>query len=125
MFWKYNYQGAFWTLLILMLSGFPGDQFERSEIENADIFVHAFLYAVLFFLLAVGFLKQSSFNRLKVFTLRKVFVLTVSYGALIEVMQATIFVNRSFQLSDIVFNTVGALMGFACFGAIYGVRKYI
>ncbi len=125
MFWKYNYQGALWTLLILMLSGFPGDQFERSKIENADIFVHAFLYAVLFFLLAVGFLKQSSFNRLKVFTLRKVFVLTVSYGALIEVMQATIFVNRSFQLSDIVFNTVGALMGFACFGAIYGVRKYI
>ncbi|HAQ72202.1 VanZ family protein [Salibacteraceae bacterium] len=125
MFWKYNYQGAFWTLLILMLSGFPGDQFERSEIENADIFVHAFLYAVLFFLLSVGFLKQSSFNRLKVFTLRKVFILTVSYGALIEVMQATIFVNRSFQLSDIVFNTVGALMGFACFGAIYGVRKYI
>jgi VanZ family protein len=125
MFWKYNYQGAFWTLLILMLSGFPGDQFERSEIENADIFVHAFLYAVLFFLLSVGFLKQSSFNRLKVFTLRKVFILTVSYGALIEVIQATIFVNRSFQLSDIVFNTVGALMGFACFGAIYGVRKYI
>ena len=125
MFWKYNYQGAFWTLLILMLSGFPGDQFERSEIENADIFVHAFLYAVLFFQLSVGFLKQSSFNRLKVFTLRKVFILTVSYGALIEVMQATIFVNRSFQLSDIVFNTVGALMGFACFGAIYGVRKYI
>jgi len=125
MFWKYNYQGAFWTLLILMLSGFPGDQFERSEIENADIFVHAFLYAVLFFLLSVGFLKQSSFNRLKVFTLRKVFILTVSYGALIEVMQATIFVNRSFQLSDIVFNTVGAIMGFACFGAIYGVRKYI
>lgn len=125
MFWKYNYQGALWTLLIFMLSGFPGDQFERSEIENADIFVHAFLYAVLFFLLSVGFLKQSSFNRLKVFTLRKVFILTVSYGALIEVMQATIFVNRSFQLSDIAFNTVGALIGFSCFGAIYGVRKYI
>ncbi len=125
MFWKYNYQGITWALLILMLSGFPGEQFERSQIENADIFVHTFLYAVLFFLLSVGFLKQTTFKRLKIFTLRKTFIITVFYGILIEVLQATVFINRSFQMSDIVFNTVGALLGFTCFGAIYGVRKYI
>ena len=125
MFWKYNYQGITWALLILMLSGFPGEQFERSQIENADIFVHTFLYAVLFFLLSVGFLKQTTFKRLKIFTLRKTFIITVFYGILIEVLQATVFINRSFQMSDIVFNTVVALLGFTCFGAIYGVRKYI
>lgn len=125
MFWKYNYQGISWALLILMLSGFPGEQFERSKIDNADIFVHSFLYAVLFFLLSVGFLKQTTFKSLKIYTLRKTFFISVVFGALIEVLQATVFINRSFQLSDIVFNTVGALLGFACFGAIYGIRKYI
>ena len=125
MFWKYNYQGISWALLILMLSGFPGEQFERSKIDNADIFVHTFLYAVLFFLLSVGFLKQTTFKNLKIYTLRKTFFISVVFGALIEVLQATVFINRSFQLSDIVFNTVGALLGSACFGAIYGIRKYI
>ena len=125
MFWKYNYPGISWALLILMLSGFPGEQFERSKIDNADIFVHTFLYAVLFFLLSVGFLKQTTFKSIKIYTLRKTFFISLVFGALIEVLQATVFINRSFQLSDIVFNTVGALLGFACFGAIYGIRKYI
>lgn len=125
MFWKYNYQGIFWALMILVLSGLPGEQFERSQIENADIFVHTVLYAVLFFLLAVGFLKQSTFKHLKVFTLRKTFLICVVYGTVIELLQETIFINRFFQISDIIFNTVGALIGFACFGAVYGVRKYI
>ena len=125
MFWKYNYQGISWAVLILLLSGFPGEQFERSSIENADIFVHTLLYAVLFFLLSVGFLKQTTFRSLKIYTLRKTFLISVVYGFLIEVLQATVFINRSFQISDIIFNAVGALLGFACFGAIYGVRKYI
>jgi VanZ family protein len=125
MFWKYNYPGISWALLILMLSGFPGEQFERSKIDNADIFVHTFLYAVLFFLLSVGFLKQTTFKSIKIYTLRKTFFISLVFGALIEVLQATVFINRSFQLSDIVFNTVGALLGFACFGGIYGIRKYI
>ena len=125
MFWKYNYQGVSWALLILVLSGFPGEQFDRSKIENADIFVHAFLYAVLFFLLSVGFLKQTTFKGLKIYTLRKTFFIAVVYGIVIEVLQATVFINRSFQLSDILFNAVGALLGFACFASIYGVKKYI
>ena len=124
MFWKYNYQGISWAIFILILLGLPGDKFERSKLEYADLAIHAFLFGVLAFLLAVGFLKQSSYKKLRVMTLRKVLILCVVYGIIVEILQATIFIHRTIELSDMVLNAVGALIGLSVFGAIYGIKSY-
>lgn len=125
MFLRYNYQGIGWALFILLLCGLPGKQFERSEVVNADAAIHAFLFGMLFFLLAVGFIKQSTFRQLRVHTLRKVFVLTVAYGVLVEFLQATVFIDRSIELSDMLFNGLGSLIGMFVFISIYGKRAYL
>lgn len=125
MFLKYNYQGLLWALFILVLCGLPGDQFEQSKLVNADIAIHIFLYAVLFFLLSVGFVKQSAYRILKEHTLRKVFLITVVYGILVEFLQGTVFIGRSIELSDMVFNGVGAMIGMLVFMSIYGRKAYL
>jgi VanZ family protein len=125
MFFRYNYQGLSWALFILVLCGLPGDQFERSKLVNADLAIHVFLYAVLFFLLSVGFIKQTSYRILREQTLRKVFIITVVYGVIVEVLQGTVFIGRSIELSDMMFNAVGSLIGMLVFMSIYGRRAYL
>jgi VanZ family protein len=125
MFFRYNYQGIGWALFIMLLCGLPGEQFERSKMVNADAAIHSFLFGVLFFLLAVGFIKQSTFSYLRVHTLRKVFVITLAYGVLVELLQATVFIDRSIELSDMLFNGLGSLIGMVVFMSIYGKRAYL
>lgn len=125
MFWKHNYQGVAWAALILLLFGLPGDQFDKSRYDHGDVFVHMMMFGVLFFLLSVGFIKQHAFPFLKRNTLRKVFVVTVLYGVLVEMLQGTIFIDRSIQVSDMAFNAVGALFGLGVFASIYGIKSYL
>lgn len=125
MFLKYNYLGLSWAVLILVLCGLPGDQFESSKVENVDFVIHMILFGVLSFILTEGFIKQSSFRGLRKQTMRKVFVLAVVYGVVIEFLQGTIFIGRSIELMDMVFNTLGAATGLTVFGAVYGVKGYL
>ncbi|NQV53421.1 MAG: VanZ family protein [Flavobacteriales bacterium] len=125
MFLKYNYLGVAWAVMILVLCGLPGDQYDGSKVQNADLAIHALLFGVLSFLLTEGFLKQSSYRKLRFQTMRKVFVLTVLYGVVIELLQGTVFIDRSIETMDIVFNTIGSLTGLTVFGAVYGVKGYL
>lgn len=125
MFWRYNYLGILWAIFILVLCGLPGDQFAKSKLEHADSVIHLFLFGVLFFLLSVGFIKQTTYRQLRSHTLRKVFIITVAYGVIVELLQATIFVGRSIELSDMLFNALGAFIGMMVFMSIYGRRAYL
>lgn len=125
MFWKYNYQGIAWAVFILILFGLPGEQFEKSSLANADLAIHAILFGVLVFLLAVGFQKQSTYRFLKEHTLLKVFAVSILYGVIVEILQGTIFIGRSIEAVDILFNSIGSFLGLALFGSIYGVREYL
>ncbi len=49
------------------------------------------------------------------------FVLAVSYGALIEVLQGLMRLGRQPDMADIFFNTIGALLGIIFF---YLVKKF-
>lgn len=124
MFWKHNTLGIAWAVFILILCGLPGDQFEKSKLEHADKVVHIVLFAVLFMLLSVGFIKQRTFRYLRERTLVKVFIATMVYGIIIEFLQGTLFVNRYIELSDMLFNGLGSLIGAGLFLSIYGTRSY-
>ncbi|MEZ4721997.1 MAG: VanZ family protein [Flavobacteriales bacterium] len=113
MFWKHNALGVSWALLILVLCGLPGDQFQSSQQPNVDKVIHIILFGVLYVLVVVGFIKQRAYPYLRKKTLTKVFIATVVYGVLIEVLQATVFVGRSIEIFDMAFNVVGAFAGLA------------
>lgn len=126
MFWKHNILGISWALFILVLCGLPGEQFNRSSsFNNADKVVHVFLFAILFFQLSVGFIKQRKYQSLRRHTLRKVLVISFGYGLIIELLQGTVFIHRSIELSDMLFNAIGCFSGFGLFLAIYGRESYV
>lgn len=124
MFFKYNYLGLSWALVILVLCGLPGSQFQSAEINGADIVIHTFLFFVLFLLLGTGFIKQGTYPFLRTSTLMKVFVITLLYGIAIELLQGAFFVDRSFELSDVLANSFGSLLGWGGFLLIYGTESY-
>lgn len=125
MFLRHNLLGILWAIFILILCGLPGEQFQNAHITNADKVIHTFLFAVLFFLLSVGFIKQRTFASLRINTLSKVLMISILYGLIIEVLQGWVFIGRSIDLYDAIFNGFGCLVGYGLFLAIYGRESYV
>jgi hypothetical protein len=111
---KYHYIGIFWGLAILLLSGLPGSDFPDLSFWRGvtfDKFAHMLFYAVFVVLLAIGEVKHRRFSANRSRSLKVGFVLGGIYGVLIELMQAWVFTGRSYDISDIMANTIGCLIG--------------
>lgn len=111
---KYHYIGIFWGLTILILSGLPGSDFPDLSFWHKvtfDKFAHMLFYAVLVVLLAIGEVKHRRFSSNRSRSLKIGFVLGVIYGIFIEILQAWVFTARSFDVADMMANTLGCLIG--------------
>ena len=121
MFWRHNRAAFAWAVLILILCGLPGSNFPKlSFLEwlRPDKIVHLILFGVQSFLFIKGFSRQNSFLALKQNAIRWGVVLSITYGALVEVLQTTIFIGRSGDVRDALANAIGALLG------LYFYRKF-
>ena len=104
------YKLAFtWALIILGLCSMPG-RFIPSvswlELLNFDKWVHASIFFILLSLLILGVKMHQQSNSLIILF----FVLSVAYGGLLEIMQATLFSQRSADVLDFIANSFGCLM---------------
>jgi VanZ family protein len=107
-----------------VLSFFPGNRFPKVEITRIDLAVHFFFYSVLTFLLVASHTnesKQTWWGKNPVFS---AFLLSISYGILIEILQGTVFVNRSADPIDVVANTIGAILGWFVYTRIHKNPKF-
>ena len=102
-----------WAILILVLCAIPGDKIPEITFWQWlrwDKLVHLFLFGVLsiFLLGANSAIKKRplSFKEYCFWIL-----LTIAYGAAIEIMQATLFIQRSGDLRDAIANAIGAISG--------------
>lgn len=114
MFLKHNKWALFWALIILILCGIPGRDIPHIsflEILSFDKFVHAGIFFVLILLTIRGFLVQTNFIKLQRSAKLIAFIICVIYGGLLEIMQATLFEERSADVFDFVANSVGCLLG--------------
>ena len=104
-----------WALLIAVLSFLPGSSFPKTEITRADLLVHFTFYAILSYLWYVGFFRsnpQKPITKSQYFT---VIASSILFSGLIELIQGTEFVARSCELSDLIANSVGCLIGTVLF----------
>lgn len=124
MFLRHNALGLGWAIFILVLSGIPGNQFGQSQHEHLDKVVHILLYAVLYLLLLVGFIKQQHFHWLRVWPKLKTALIAIGYGVIIEYLQGLIFIDRSIELYDMIANSIGVGIGLGLFYLIYGKETY-
>jgi hypothetical protein len=100
-----------WTLLIATSCLIPAGVFKPFSFDSflqIDKVIHLVLFFAwtVFWLLALQGTKAISFK-----TKLVVLLLGVAYGALIEVLQSSMHLGRSFEVDDMVADSVGALIG--------------
>ena len=104
-----------WTLIIFVLCCTPGQYIPTTdwlELLSFDKFVHASIFFVLTSFWLTHFFKM---NNLSVFSMIFIILGCVAYGGLLEIMQATVFSQRSGDWLDFIANTFGCLIGFLFF----------
>ncbi|MBT3242679.1 MAG: VanZ family protein [Bacteroidetes bacterium] len=102
-----------WAAIILVLCALPGDNLPKSKISiipHFDKLVHMGLYFPLSFL----FIAVFDLSRLSVLrSLGPILTLGLVgiYGGFIELAQENLFVHRSAELLDFIFDLIGGLLG--------------
>ena len=98
-----------WASIIFVLCATPGQYIPSNhwlELLSFDKLVHAGMFFVLTALLFLVAIKYNQTNKLFfIYT-----IVSISYGALLELMQAYCFNNRSADWKDIIANSFGCLV---------------
>ena len=106
----------------MIASLISGNNLPKIDVSNVDKIGHLVCYALLGFLL-LGTLSstQHSFFKDKSHKSRFKYTLlmAISYGIVIEILQGTLFVHRSFEIPDIIANIIGALIGTISYTIIF------
>jgi len=126
MFLRYNFPGIMWGIIIMILMGLPGHDFPNTSfinIPNFDKIVHFGLFFVFVFLLLRGFAKQFQFAFLKNNALLISLLIGIAYGGLTEILQGTVFIERTCDFYDFLADTVGCVLGMTFF--LFLKRKII
>jgi VanZ family protein len=109
---KYSFLAAIsWTIIIFVLCCTPGKYVPTAhwlELLSFDKFVHAGIFFILTCLWLVYMFKT---NKLSIVTMIFIIFGCVAYGGLLEMMQATVFSQRSGDWLDFIANSFGCLMG--------------
>ena len=102
-----------WALIILILCGIPGRDIPHIsflELLSFDKFVHAGIFFVLVLLTVRGFLLQTRFIKIQHKAKAVAVVLCIAYGGSLEIMQGTLFEERSADVYDFIANSFGCVM---------------
>lgn len=107
---KYSYHlSILWALVIFGLCSMPG-RFIPSvswlELLSFDKWVHAGIFFMLLTLFGISVTAHRQ-NKNLVYLY---FILSVLYGGALEIMQATVFIDRSADWIDMVANSFGCLI---------------
>lgn len=100
---------AWWGFItyLFLLPGKQLPEWQWAKWIAFDKWVHAGFFAIALFLTIVGFAQVQKNNRHVIFLL-SAFV----YGVAIEFIQLYCIENRSFSIADILFDWLGAYIGF-------------
>lgn len=104
----------------------PGDKFPPLTFLqwlNPDKIIHLILFGVECFLLLKAFCSLPSghlFNRRAALY---AMMLSIGYGCVVEILQATVFTNRSGDIRDAIVNAIGAWIGLRLFNRLYSGKK--
>ncbi|MHC2992820.1 vanz family protein [Pontibacter sp. HJ8] len=89
------------------------------ELFSFDSFAHAFLFAVLAYLMIVGLKKQHTYLKLQHYAIRTALLISTMFGIFIELMQHYFITGRQGDIIDVLSNTIGCLLGIVLFKWIY------
>ncbi len=106
------YKFAFgWALIILFLCGINGSSLPKIDFNftfGIDKLAHIFLFGMEAWLLFKASIKSAKKTVLQ-YALQAAAISSL-YGVLIEILQGTIFVQRTFDFEDMLANAIGAAL---------------
>ncbi len=112
---KYKYS-LLWASTILIACGINGNyipQIHITDIFKPDSIAHLAMFGVLTFLIATDKIRAKlTQNTIQKITLQAL-IISVLYGVIIEILQATVFINRSYDYADMLANTIGCCIAAA------------
>jgi VanZ family protein len=119
---RYYWPAIIWVIIVMVLCTIPGNDLPSDplfEKIHLDKIVHLGLFGVTVFLLCLGYYRQHGHITRVNYSL---FAISASfYGLIIEYIQKYIATNRSFDMSDVAADIVGAVAGILAFKL---VRKW-
>lgn len=120
---RYNLFTILWAAVILITTLLPSYSMPSTlsiwDFLSFDSFAHAFLFAVLTFLMIVGLKKQFTYPKLKHFAIRTSLFTSTLFGIFIELLQHFFIYGRQGDIVDVICNTTGCLLGILLFKIIY------
>lgn len=109
---RYYIPAILWILLILFLCTLPGKDIPSSSFLDKihfDKFVHFGLFGGIVLLLSLAIYWQKKF--ISPLTLVILVIMTAAYGLAIEYIQKYWVIGRSFDMFDVLADTLGAIAG--------------
>lgn len=100
-----------WLILIVIISGFPGDKVPEVPVWQFDKLVHAVIYFILSLTMLYAYDEQYSKSNKRLIVGVLVAVTGIIHGGIMEILQEYIFINRSGNWYDFVANAFGAIFG--------------
>lgn len=88
------------------------------DLLKFDKLAHVFVFAVLTFLMIIGFTKQYTYRSLRFSAVKHSLLVSISYGILLETIQM-FSPGRSLEIYDYIANTIGCFTGYGIFYIIY------
>jgi len=113
-FIKKYYKSLLWAIIILYLSLANINENETIKVllfPFSDKIAHLTVYAILSFLIL--------YDRSKKKKLLFPFIVSVFYGILMELLQYSLTTYRSFEVADMIANTIGAIIGLLFYKKFY------
>ena len=108
-----NLPTILWALVILILCGMPGKDVPHIsflELFQFDKLVHATIFFVLVIFALRGFRLQAKNKYLKTNAAMIAVASSVAYGGILEILQGTIFSERSADIFDFIANSFGCFV---------------
>ena len=114
MFLKKLAPALLWAAVIMVLCGIPGKDIpELTFLQwlKPDKIVHLLIFGVQCYLLLAAFHTEHAPPALSSHAVLWAILLTIGYGALTEILQTTVFIQRNGDVRDALANSIGAFAG--------------
>lgn len=111
------------ALVILGLYSIPGPELGSIsfwDLLAADKIAHTGIFTVFTLSLIVAFKRQTRYSGLRARYKTSAIGLSIIYGAVLELLQAQVFIDRTGDVVDFIANGLGAFLGLILFRIIYG-----
>lgn len=114
MLWRHFIFTICWAAVILILYGIPGSDMPEVNFWSSigtDKIAHAMVFLVLMCSLSFSIFKQGKYPALRRRTMRNSALICLVYGTVLELLQSSLFSERTTDVLDILANATGILLG--------------